>query len=110
MNDRPIPWQSRSDPIIRFRTDEGLTYGVQFIQLSFVLDEQNQALLVEGHPQGLLMIRGPACGQLAEALSSHQATMIRQDGEGITSIELVEADSGNDDDDEPEKTEGNVNL
>jgi hypothetical protein len=111
MNDRPIPWQSRSDPIIRFRTDEGLTYGVQFIRLSFVLDEENQALLVEGHPQGPLMIRGPACGQLAEALSAHQATVIRQDGEGITSLELVEADSGgDDDDDEPEETEGSVNL
>jgi hypothetical protein len=62
MNDKPIPWQTRSDPLIRFRTDEGLTYGVQFIRLSFVLDEENQALLVEGHPQGLLMIRGPlAC-------------------------------------------------
>ena len=107
MNDKPIPWQSRSDPLIRFRTGEGLTYGVHFIHLSFVLDEQNQALLVEGHPQGLLMIRGPACGALAEALSTHQATMIRQDGQGITSIELVESD---DDDEGPEETEGSANL
>ena len=107
MNDKPIPWQSRSDPLIRFRTGEGLTYGVHFIHLSFVLDEQNQALLVEGHPQGLLMIRGPACGALAEALSTHQATMIRQDGQGITSIELVEP---GDDDEGPEETEGSANL
>jgi hypothetical protein len=106
MNDKPIPWQSRSDPIIRFRTDEGLTYGVQFIHLSFVLDEENQALLVEGRPQGPMMIRGPACGDLAEALSTHQATMIRKDGEAITSIELVEPD----DDEEPEETEGSANL
>ena len=104
MNDKPIPWQTRSDPLIRFRTDEGLTYGVHFIHLSFVLDEQNQALLVEGHPQGLIMIRGPACGALAEALSAHQATMICKDGEGLTSIELVE--SGDNNDDEPEETEG----
>jgi hypothetical protein len=107
MNDKPIPWQTRSDPLIRFRTDEGLTYGVQFIQLSFVLDEENQALLVEGHPQGLIMIRGPACGELAEALASHQATMLRKDGEGITSVELLEPD---DDDEEPEETEGKANL
>jgi hypothetical protein len=81
---------------------------VQFIHLSFVLDEENQALLVEGHPQGPLMIRGPACGQLAEALSAHQATLIRQDGEAITSIELVEPDD--DDDEEPGETEGRANL
>ena len=105
MNDKPIPWQSRSDPIIRFRTDEGLTYGVQFIHLSFVLDEQNQALLVDGHPQGPMMIRGPACGALAETLCAHQATVIRQDGEGITSIELVEPDD-DDGDEWPAKTEG----
>ena len=109
MNDKPIPWQTRSDPLIRFRTDEGLTYGVQFIHLSFVLDEQNQALLVEGHPQGPLMIRGPACGALAEALSAHQATMIRQDGQGITSIERVEPDD-NDDGEGPAETEGRANL
>jgi hypothetical protein len=107
MNDKPIPWQSRSDPIIRFRTGEGLTYGVHFIHWSFVPDEQNQALLVEGHPQGPLMIRGPARGALAEALSTHQATMIRQDGQGITSIGLVEPD---DDDEGPEETEGSANL
>jgi hypothetical protein len=112
MNDKPIPWQSRSDPLIRFRTGEGLTYGVHFIHLSFVLDEQNQALLVEGHPQGPLLIRGPACGQLAEALSAHQATLIRQDGEGITSVELVGPDDADDDDEdeEPEETEGRANL
>ena len=108
MNDKPIPWQSRSDPLIRFCTGEGLTYGVQFIHLSFVLDEENQALLVEGHPQGPLMIRGPACGALAEALSAHQATLIRQDGEAITSVELVEPDD--DDDEEPGETEGSANL
>jgi hypothetical protein len=109
MNDKPILWQGRSDPIIRFRTDEGLTYGVQFIHLTFVLDEQNQALLVEGHPQGPLMIRGPACEALAEALAAHQATAIRKDGEAITSIELVEPD-GDGDDEAPEGTGGGVNL
>jgi hypothetical protein len=110
MNDKPILWQGRADPIIGFRTDEGLTYGVQFIRLSFVLDEQNQALLVEGHPHGPLMIRGPACGALAEALAAHQATAIRKDGEAITSIELVEPDGADNDDDEPEETKGSVNL
>ena len=108
MNDKPVPWQTRSDPITRFSTDGGLTYGVHFIHLSFVLDEENQALLVEGHPQGPLMIRGPACGQLAEALAAHQATLIRQDGEAITSVELVEPDD--DDDEEPGETEGSANL
>ena len=107
MNDKIIPWQTRSDPLIRFRADTGLVYGVQFIHLSFVLDEENQALLVDGHPQGPLMIRGPACGELAEALSAHQATMIREDGEGLTSVELVEPDDGSE---EPEETEGRVNL
>ena len=61
-------------------------------------------------PDTLVMIRGPACGQLAEALCAHQATMIRQDGKGITSIELVEPDD-EDGDEGPEETEGGgVNL
>ena len=73
-----------------------------------MLDEENRALLVDGHPQGLLMIRGSECGELAEALSAHQATLIRQDGEGISSVELLEPNE--DEPEETDETEGATRL
>jgi hypothetical protein len=74
--DRIKGWLSRTEPLIRIRTDERVTYLVQFQNISGIYSEDLNTLdLNLGH--GIATIEGPGTGELVEELSAHKATLIR---------------------------------
>ena len=86
--DRPKPYAWKSEPIVRFRTDEGKVYLEQFHNLRGVYDEQLQCLGITT-PDGTIAITGPSAWDFCEGMCTNQVTMVSTDGEHITSVRFI---------------------
>jgi hypothetical protein len=83
-------WQT--EPIVRFRTDDGKVYLEQFHNLRGVYDEEAQTLSIN-IPDGTIAITGTGAWEVCENLCPGRVTMIRTDGEKITSVTFTEAEA-----------------
>lgn len=80
---KPFLW--KTEPITRFRTDDGKVYLEQFHALRGVYDEESKALSVK-IAGGTITATGPGAWEACESLCAGKATMIRSDGVEITSV------------------------
>jgi hypothetical protein len=80
---KPFLW--KSEPIVRFRTDEGKVYCAQHHTLSFVYNEETQALSVKV-PDGTITLTGRGAWEVCEHLCAGKVTMIRNDGVQVTEV------------------------
>jgi archaeosine-15-forming tRNA-guanine transglycosylase len=82
-------WQT--EPIVRFRADDGKVYLKQFHVLRGVYDEETQTLSITT-ADGTIAITGPGAWEVTENLCPGRVTMIRSDGEKITSVQFTSAE------------------
>jgi len=82
------PCLHKSEPIVRFRTDERKVYLEQHHNLRGVYDEELQSLSITT-PDGTIAITGPGAWDVCEQLADKKATMIRTDGKQITSVRFI---------------------
>lgn len=82
------PYLYKTEPITRFRADDGKVYLEQFHNLRGVYDEELQALSITT-PDGTIAVTGPGAWEMCEQLCAGKATMIRTDGQKITSVRFV---------------------
>jgi hypothetical protein len=76
------------DTITAFLCDDGALYGIQHGQLSLKSLEPGR-LEIKAPPYGFILATGPAARDLALALCSNRATMIRRDGADLTSVTFL---------------------
>jgi hypothetical protein len=71
------PWVWKSEPIVRFRTDDGKVYLEKFHNLRGVYDEETRCLTIKT-PDGMIAVTGPDVWELCEPLCAGKATMVRR--------------------------------
>jgi hypothetical protein len=79
-------WEEASSPIVRFRTDDGASWGFIFHHLEYARFERNTLLLEWSI--GTIRIRGPKAEIFFDKFANHQATSIGADGNDIESVTM----------------------
>lgn len=78
----------KTEPIVRFRTDEGKVHMEQFLHLRGIYDEELQTLSITT-ADGTIAITGPGAWDVCECVCGNRITMIRTDGKEITSVRFI---------------------
>ncbi len=83
-------WKPKTEPIVRFWTDDGLCRGIPFYSVAeceYWPDKQGLKIMCQA---GLLVIEGPKVWELYKEFCKNKATDVKADGKDIMTVQLFE--------------------
>jgi hypothetical protein len=94
---KSVVWQERGEPVFRAWVDGGRCYLLPFFSfLGGSFDEVHQTVTLE-FQLGTVVVTGPKAWDFCNGFSQHKATLLKADGQDITSVVMqVRADAKTD--------------